>query len=63
MLAYLLISHIVRVLEFIHAAVLAPEVADVGYEQNGLERSLATEQTGTEKPQAQIKEFLHIIQK
>jgi len=61
--AHLLIGHVVRILELIHAAVLASEVAYVRNEKYGLKGGLPAEKTGSEKPPAQIKQFSHIIRK
>ena len=50
-----------RILEFVHIAMLATQVAHIRDEKNGLKRSLSSKKSGSQKPLCKIKEFLHII--
>ncbi len=59
--AHLLICHIMRILKFIHAAMLASEIAYVGYEQDCLQGSTPSEKTCPEKPPSKIKQLFHVI--
>ena len=59
--AYLLICHVMRVLQLIYAAMLAPEIADVRNEKHRLKRSLSAEKTGSEEPLSKIKQLSHML--
>ena len=59
MTSYILVCHIMRIIQFINATMLASEVADVRDEQYCLQWGLSAENPGSEEPPAEIYQLLH----